>query len=201
MLEVRIAASMGAGAPLASRFVTLVRRLLPPGWQFRIDERAVSTRTNNSLTRVGGFGAAGWDVYLYGAAVLSGPAGSSRGGRLETREQAAFRDKLREVCDAGGTTTVTLTSENRAVLVGQFNGQMAGWIDVRDLEVLGSDVIASSFLVHELEEQFQRQVGGPGGPILEYLDAHASALAAEVRVMGGTRRDDQEFISPRGSRG
>ena len=67
-----------------------------------------------------------------------------------------------------------------------------GTIDVADLEAFGrgEGLSAVAALIHEVEEQYRKQVSGQG-----YATAHAGALVAETEQSGATRGTERPISS------
>ena len=97
---------------------------------------------------------------------------------------------LRSVINNTNTTTIefihgttSTRASDRRVMIGSYP---QGKVDLDDIEQfgfgVGTGISAGSALVHEIQEQFRKQVHGEAfGP------AHASGISAEERAAGATR--------------
>lgn len=98
-------------------------------------------------------------------------------------DAAVLLETVQKVVEAAGTITLDFTAGDLSTYIGSFDDSS---IDLPDVEHFGVGVVgpsAASALVHEIEEQYQKQANG-----LEFNDAHYDhAVAAENRAVGGTR--------------
>lgn len=101
-----------------------------------------------------------------------------------TKEQTALYSRLEKIISDPKQVTVSVAAGSKT-LVGSY---ATGEIDIQDIEKFGSGKGATSLaaLIHELEEQFQKQAKGEsyGG---ETSGAHGEGIAAESEVIGATR--------------
>lgn len=93
----------------------------------------------------------------------------------------------------------TIVGDSRQVSIAVESGGPAlggsyatGTIDVADLEAFGrgEGLSAVGALIHEVEEQYRKQVSGQG-----YASAHAGALVAETEQSGATRGTERMLSS------
>lgn len=105
-----------------------------------------------------------------------------------TRAAQELVATLRRVINDTNTTTVEFIhgatsrrASDRAVLVGSY---AQGKIDLDDITQFGSGegISDASTLIHEIQEQYRKQVHGEA-----YGTAHASGISAEERAAGATR--------------
>lgn len=117
----------------------------------------------------------------------SGNASLEKGKGKMTKQQKSFFKDLQSVIENSGKTTIGLVENDKGVEVGSFDQET---IDVADARSLGSSDLTSSeavsaqgALIHEVTEQFEKQVNG----VTNINLAHATATASENRTNGSTR--------------
>lgn len=127
----------------------------------------------------------------YEVVVASNGAVSLRSTAVQgppTREAAVLVEVLRRLIDDSSTTSVGfvhgLSSADprvRQIIVGSY---VLGLLDLDDISAFGRGlgVSAASTLVHELQEQYRKQVHREA-----YPRAHASGISEEERAMGARR--------------
>ncbi|WP_162902971.1 RHS repeat-associated core domain-containing protein [Taibaiella koreensis] len=126
---------------------------------------------------------------------------ASFSGTVSTQQQAAIDAFLPITSLETGKTTIGIVRNSDEVNVGNFK---TGQIDIGDVEqydnidnISGSPTALSGNgkLIHEANEQFQKQANGMGE-----LDAHNSSIDAENKYNGSTRQksvmDGKVMISP-----
>jgi hypothetical protein len=105
-----------------------------------------------------------------------------------TREAAALATVLNRVIGDSHTTTIAFTHGltttdpvEQQVIVGSYT---LGMIDLDDIGAFGTGegISSASSLLHEIQEQYRRQVFREGYPV-----AHASGMAEERNATGATR--------------
>jgi RHS repeat-associated protein len=114
---------------------------------------------------------------------------NSNAASQPTLKQQSAIDIYKQISDPEGKTTkVNVVSDDNKVTVGSFKSKS---IDIGDMEKFdnidntsGSPSVysASGKLIHELKEQYEKQVNDLG-----YADAHNSAIIAENIENGSTR--------------
>lgn len=162
--------------------------------------RAVPGRIQRSLVATGdsaGFAAMANSVITVQQEVIVSPTGevSLRATDIQgppSLEQSVLVDVLNRVISHSNPTTIAFThglttSDPLAqqVIVGSYN---LGMIDLDDIAAFGSGlgISSASTLIHEIQEQFRKQVHREAYPA-----AHASGIAEEQRATGATRGADR----------
>ncbi len=102
--------------------------------------------------------------------------------------QQALYNRLNTI--VGDSHQVTIAVESGGTALG--GSYATGTIDVADLEAFGrgEGLSAVGALIHEVEEQYRKQVSGQG-----YATAHAGALVAETEQSGATRGAERMLSS------
>lgn len=102
--------------------------------------------------------------------------------------QQALYNRLNTI--VGDSRQVTIAVESGGLALG--GSYATGTIDVADLEAFGrgEGLSAVAALIHEVEEQYRKQVSGQG-----YATAHAGALVAETEQSGATRGAERMLSS------
>lgn len=102
--------------------------------------------------------------------------------------QQALYNRLNTII--GDSHQVTIAVESGGAALG--GSYATGTIDVADLEAFGrgEGLSAVGALIHEVEEQYRKQVSGQG-----YATAHAGALVAETEQSGATRGTERMLSS------
>lgn len=102
--------------------------------------------------------------------------------------QQALYNRLNTI--VGDSHQVTIAVESGGAALG--GSYATGTIDVADLEAFGrgEGLSAVGALIHEVEEQYRKQVSGQG-----YATAHAGALVAETEQSGATRGTERPISS------
>ncbi|MGB5927962.1 MAG: RHS repeat-associated core domain-containing protein, partial [Cyclobacteriaceae bacterium] len=110
---------------------------------------------------------------------------SKKNGKMNKQQMSFYKD-LKKVVKSKGTTSIGLVENDSGVEIGSFDQES---IDVSDLANLGSSdlsseeaVSAQGALIHEVTEQFEKQVNGTG-----LMLAHTAGTAAENRANGSKR--------------
>ncbi len=115
-----------------------------------------------------------------------------------TLGQDTLRSRLENIINNSHDVLISISSGSRTI-VGSY---ATGDIDIQDMEAFGSGAGANSVatLIHELEEQFQKQVNSMryGG---ETSGAHAEGIKAESEVIGATRGPQRVVSSSSNSDG
>ncbi|HEX6941269.1 MAG TPA: DUF4157 domain-containing protein [Longimicrobiales bacterium] len=162
------------------RFIALVNRLLPYGWEFTLSPRPRVDMSGNL------------PVFGAGEARLTSV---DPFGTLEEQSQAwqrRFRDALARLIASSETSSFALAT-GRSFFVGSFRH---GEIDVADLERLPPPA-AATLLIHELDEALglRRDLQAVDR---EFDARHILAIVGEAEVMGGERLEDDALTRPRG---
>jgi len=103
----------------------------------------------------------------------------------QTPAQVALATRLATIIGDGQDTSIAVGAAEKSVLIGSFNLEK---IDIADMEAFGTGegVSAVSTLIHEIVEQYHKQVKGE-----QMQEAHfGGGVAAEVEVSGATRGAD-----------
>lgn len=129
---------------------------------------------------------------LFGYAVSTDSSGNiSIGTNFElgtpTAEATALYNRLNTIISDSNQVNIAVESGG-AALGGSY---ATSTIDVADLEAFGTGqgLSAVGALIHEIEEQYRKQVSGQG-----YAPAHAGGLVAETEQSGATRGTER-FLS------
>jgi hypothetical protein len=98
-----------------------------------------------------------------------------------TREAQALVDVLQRSMNGGTPTTLEFVNTDPDVIGGQYS---TGKVDLDDIRQFGEGpgLSTAGALVHEIQEQFRKQVFGESYPV-----AHTSALDAEAQAVGARR--------------
>ena len=130
---------------------------------------------------------------LFGYAVLTDGAGNlsiaaNQDVGPPSPAQQALYNRLNTI--VGDSHQVTIAVESGGTALG--GSYATGTIDVADLEAFGrgEGLSAVGALIHEVEEQYRKQVSGQG-----YATAHAGALVAETEQSGATRGTERMLSS------
>jgi hypothetical protein len=111
-----------------------------------------------------------------------------------TPEQQALYTRLNRVISSSREVAIAVGSGTRPI-VGNYALEA---IDIADIEAMGTgpDGFAVGYLIHEIEEQYQKQVRGVGYGG-ETTGAHAEGIRAESEVMGATRGPQRNISASR----
>ena len=130
---------------------------------------------------------------LFGYTVSTDAAGNlsiaaNRDVGPPSEAQQALYNRLNTI--VGDSHQVTIAVESGGAALG--GSYATGTIDVADLEAFGrgEGLSAVAALIHEVEEQYRKQVSGQG-----YATAHAGALVAETEQSGATRGTERPISS------
>jgi hypothetical protein len=123
----------------------------------------------------------GWSVTIDAAGTVSLARNNIQGP--PTVGQDALRARLESIVNDSSTVSVAMGS-GTGTLVGSYAGES---VDIADIEAMGSGPGGSiAALIHELVEQYQKQVKGTAYGS-DTTGAHGAGVAAEAAVAGATR--------------
>jgi hypothetical protein len=168
----------------ATQYLSLSASAGPQTIRRRLKFTGSTAHIGRVLTILNG-GMIGYTVSVDGSGNVSIATNSDQGppstaqGAMYSRLNAIIADSTLVTIGIGASTTT---------IGGSYAMQT---IDIADIEAFGSGsgLSAAGALIHELEEQYRKQVSGQG-----YAAAHAGGMAAEAE-QGGATRGAERYIS------
>ena len=166
------------------------------GGELRLQRKLKWTGTPANIARAIAIlngGLFGWTASIDAAGYVTLARNAALAGPPQPT-QDALRAQLDTVI-SNATDVVQTISSGTATIVGSY---ATGDIDVADMEQFGTGPGASAAgaLIHEVVEQFQKQVNAKAFPA-----AHADATGAEAAVVGATRGPDRVLSSSQNADG